>query len=101
MRMLLKVKFPHKEFNQAVRDGSIGTKMGRILEDLKPQAVYYTEQGGQRTAMVIVDLIDATKVPALAEPWFLTFSADVEFHVVMTPEDLRKAGLEELGKRWS
>jgi hypothetical protein len=101
MRMLLKVKFPHKEFNQAVRDGSIGTKMGRILEDLKPEAVYYTEQGGQRTAMVIVDLLDATKVPKLAEPWFLTFSADVEFHVVMTPEDLRKAGLEELGKRWS
>ena len=35
MRMLLKVKFPHEKFNQAVRDGSVGHKVRRILEDLK------------------------------------------------------------------
>ncbi len=101
MRMLLKVKFPHEEFNQAVRDGSIGSKMRRILEDIKPEAVYFTEQNGQRGAILIIDLIDPSKVPAFAEPWFLTFNADVEFHVVMTPEDLQKAGLEDLGKTWS
>jgi hypothetical protein len=101
MRMLLKVKFPHEEFNQAVRDGSIGNKMRRILEDIKPEAVYFTEQNGQRGAILIIDLIDSSKVPALAEPWFLTFNADVEFHIVMTPEDLQKSGLEELGKKWS
>lgn len=101
MRMLLKVKFPHEEFNQAVRDGSIGSKMRRILEDIKPEAVYFTGQNGQRGAILIIDLIDPSRVPALAEPWFLTFNADVEFHIVMTPEDLQKAGLEELGKKWS
>ncbi len=101
MRMLLKVKFPHEEFNQAVRDGSIGNKMRCILEDIKPEAVYFTEQNGQRGAILIIDLIDPSKVPALAEPWFLTFNADVEFHIVMTPEDLQKGGLEELGKKWS
>jgi hypothetical protein len=99
--MLLKVKFPNEEFNQAVRDGSIGSKMRRILEDIKPEAVYFTEQNGQRGAILIIDLIDPSKVPAFAEPWFLTFNADVEFHVVMTPEDLQKAGLEDLGKTWS
>ena len=101
MRMLLKVKFPHEEFNQAVRDGSVGSKMRRILEDIKPEAVYFTGQNGQRGAILIIDLIDPSRVPALAEPWFLTFNADVEFHIVMTPEDLQKAGLEELGKKWS
>ena len=101
MRMLLKVKFPHAEFNQAVRDGSIGHKMRRILEETKPEAVYFTEHNGQRGAILIVDVIDPSKVPALAEPWFLTFSADVEFHIVMKPEELQKAGLEELGKKWS
>ncbi len=101
MRMLLKVKFPHEEFNKAVRDGSIGNKMRRILEDIKPEAVYFTEQNGQRGAILIIDLIDPSNVLALAEPWFLTFNADVEFHIVMTPEDLQKAGLEELGKKWS
>jgi hypothetical protein len=28
------------------------------------------------------------------------FNADVEFHIVMTPDDLRKSGLETLGKKW-
>jgi hypothetical protein len=44
---------------------------------------------------------DPSKIPALAEPWFLTFNADVQFRVAMTPEDLKMAGLEELGKNWS
>jgi IstB-like ATP binding protein len=41
-----------------------------------------------------------SKIPALAEPWFLTFQADVEFRVVMSPDDLKRAGLDELGKQW-
>ena len=101
MRMLLNVKFPHAEFNQAVRDGTVGQKVRRILEDTKPEAVYFTEQNGQRGAILIVDLPDPSKVPAFAEPWFLAFNADVEFHIVMTPDDLQRAGLEELGKKWS
>jgi hypothetical protein len=48
--------------------------------------------------MLIVDLPDPSKIPALAEPWFLTFEADVEFQVVMS---LKRAGLDELGKQWS
>ncbi len=101
MRMLLKVKFPHEEFNQAVRDGSVGHKLRHILEELKPEAVYFTEHNGKRGAILIIDLIDPSKVPALAEPWFLSFNADVEFHIVMVPEDLQRSGLEELGKKWS
>jgi hypothetical protein len=101
MRMLLNVKIPHEEFNKAVKDGSVGNKMGQILEDTKPEAVYFTEQNGQRGAILIIDLADPSQVPAFAEPWFLTFNADVKFQVVMTPEDLKKAGLEDIGKKWS
>ncbi|MGA7875516.1 MAG: hypothetical protein WCA08_07610 [Desulfoferrobacter sp.] len=101
MRMILNVKFPHEEFNKAVRDGSVGHKVRRILEDSNPEAVYFTEQNGQRGAIIIVDLEDPSKVPAFAEPWFLAFNADVEFHIAMTPDDLQRAGLEDLGKKWS
>ena len=101
MRMLLNVKIPHEEFNKAIKDGSVGNKMRRILDDTKPEAVYFTEQNGKRGAILIIDLADPFQVPALAEPWFLTFNADVEFHIAMTPDDLQKAGLEELGKKWS
>lgn len=101
MRVLLNVKFPHKEFNALVKDGSAGAKMDQILKELKPEAVYFTEQGGHRSALVIVDLTDAFKIPSLAEPFFLAFGADVELHPVMTPEDLKKSGLDTLGKKWS
>ncbi len=101
MRMLLNVKIPHEQFNKAVKDGSVGEKVRRILEDIKPEAVYFTEQNGQRGAILIIDMADPSKVPSFAEPWFLAFNADVEFRVVMTPDDLQKAGLEELGKKWS
>ena len=101
MRMLLNVKIPHEEFNKAVKDGSVGNKIRRILEDTKPEAVYFTEQNGQRGAILIIDLPDPSKVPAFAEPWFLAFNATVEFHIVMTPDELQRAGLEELGKKWA
>jgi hypothetical protein len=101
MRVLMNVRIPHAEFNAAVKDGSVGSKLNRILESIKPEAVYFTEQDGQRGAVIVVDMPDPSKIPALAEPWFLTFNADVQFRVAMTQEDLKKAGLEELGKNWS
>ena len=100
MRMIMQVKIPPEEFNAAVRDGSVGQKIERILQDTKPEAVYFTEYEGQRGAIMVVDLKKSSQVPALAEPWFLLFNADVEFHVAMTPEDLGQAGLDALGKKW-
>ena len=101
MRMLVQVKIPHKEFNAAVKDGSVGEKVKRILEETKPEAVYFTEFDGQRGAIMIIDLAEPSQIPNFAEPWFLSFNADVAFHVVMTPEDLGQAGLDELGKKWA
>jgi len=99
--MLLHVRFPHEPFNTALKDGTAGTKMRRILDEMKPEAVYFSEYKGRRGAILIVNLDNPSKVPSFAEPWFITFNADCEFHVVMTPEDLAKAGLDELGKKWS
>jgi hypothetical protein len=101
MRILLNVKLPHQQFNAAVRDGTAGSKLNQILEAIKPEAVYFTEQDGHRGAVLVVDLPDPSRIPALAEPWFLIFDADVEFRVVMTSEDLDRAGLDELGKKWN
>jgi hypothetical protein len=100
VRILLNISLPHEPFNSAVRDGSAGQKLGRIIEEIKPEAIYFTEQHGSRGAVAIVDMSDPSRIPALAEPWFLTFNASVEFRVVMTPDDLQKAGLDELGKKW-
>src|SRR5688572_22627831 len=100
MRMLLSVTIPPEKFNAAVRDGSVGAKLARILETIKPETVYFTEQDGQRGAILIVDIADPSRIPSLAEPWFLTFDADVKLRVAMSLDDLKSAGLDQLGKQW-
>lgn len=44
---------------------------------------------------------DASRTPALSEPFFLTFDASVKIKTCMTPEDLGNAGLNELGKKYA
>jgi hypothetical protein len=100
MKMLMHVRIPSEKFNAAVRDGSAGGKVSRILEETKPEIVYFTEYDGERGAIMIVDVNEPSKVPSYAEPWFLLFDASVEFHVVMTPDELAGAGLDVLGKKW-
>ena len=101
MRVLMFVKLPHQPFNAAVKDGTAGAKLNRILEAMKPESDYFTELNGVRTGVLVVDLPDASKIPSLAEPWFLTFQADIKCQIVMTPDDLKKGGLDALGKKWS
>lgn len=101
MRMLLSVEMPHEPFNTLVREGKAGAIIGRILEEIKPEAVYFTEQNGTRGAILIIDVRDPSRVPSFAEPFFLNFNADCRFRIAMTPEDLGRAGLEELGKKWA
>ncbi len=100
MRVVLHVKIPHEPFNTAVRKGTAGERIQQILAEIKPEAAYFTEYEGRRGAILIVDIADASTIPSLAEPFFLSFNADVEFHMTMTPEDLGKAGLDAIGKKW-
>jgi hypothetical protein len=74
--------------------------MARILEETKPEAAYFTSTDGNRGGYLVYDISKASEIPRLAEPWFINFDAKVEFMPAMTPEDLQKAGLENLGKKW-
>ncbi|MBI4487730.1 MAG: panthothenate synthetase, partial [Deltaproteobacteria bacterium] len=51
MRMLLNVVIPHEPFNTAVREGTVGAIVKRILDETKPEAVYFTELDGTRGAV--------------------------------------------------
>jgi hypothetical protein len=95
------VKFPHAKFNIALKDGTVGQKIHRILEEIKPEATYFTEFDGLRSVILIVNVDNSSKIPALAEPWFLLFEADVQWHIVMSPEELGQAGLEAIAKKWA
>ena len=100
MRMLMNVIFPVEPFNSAVRDGTAGPTIKKILESIKPESVYFTELNGQRGGVLVVDVKEASEIPALAEPFYLAFEADIEFRIAMTPDDLVRANLGALGKTW-
>jgi hypothetical protein len=102
MRFLVKVNIPVEAGNGAAKAGKLGTTIQSILADLKPEAVYFTDDNGQRTGFLVLEMQDASLIPAIAEPWFLAFNASIEIHPVMTPEDLAKAGnaIEQAVKKY-
>ena len=103
MRFLLKVNIPVESGNAAAKAGKLGATIQSILTDLKPEAVYFTDNDGQRAAYIFLDMQDASQIPAIAEPWFLAFNATVELKPVMIPDDLARAGgaIEQAVKKYA
>ena len=93
MRMLLRVSIPVEAGNAAVKAGTLGSTIEEILADLKPEAAYFlADDSGQRSGSVVFDMKDSSQIPAIAEPWFLAFGAQVSLRPVMSLQDLAKAG---------
>ena len=100
MRFLVKVTPSVTRFNECVREGTANARVQQILDEIKPEAVYFYETGGRRTVLMVVEMEKTSQMPAIAEPWFLYFDAEVDFEPCMLPEDLAEAGLEELGRKY-
>jgi hypothetical protein len=92
MRFVVKISWDVEAGNALARQGKLGSTVQSILAELKPEAAYFTAEGGRRGGILIVDVGDASELPAIAEPWFLAANATVEFLPAMRPEDLAKAG---------
>lgn len=103
MRCLVKVSIPTSSGNARVLDGTLGSTIESILNDIKPEAAYFAEEHGERTGFLFCNVKDESEIPAIAEPWFLALGARVEFHPCMTLADLKKGspGFERAIKKYS
>ena len=100
MKMIMISEFPPEPFNSHVRDGSIGNIIGKIVKTLDFESLHFVELDGCRGSVGVFTIADSSEIPRYAEPFFLSFDAQVRFRIAMTPEDLGKAGLAELGEQW-
>ena len=102
MRMMLSLTFPTAKFNELWRQGQAGPKIEKIIEDTKPEAIYFGKGAdGRRGAVVIVDIPTPTDLSRFTEPWYLTFEATIETSICMTPEDIAKIDMDGLAKKYA
>jgi hypothetical protein len=89
MRMIMTVSIPVEAGNAAVLNGSLGPTIQQILADLKPEAAYFSDEGGKRTGFIFFDMKESSQLPAIAEPWFLAFNASLSVRPAMNLQDLQ------------
>ena len=95
MRTMMRVTIPVDHGNKAIKDGSLPKIIQSLLQDVKPEAAYFTTLDGLRTGFMVFDLKDSTDIPRITEPLFQGFNATVQFVPVMNADDL-KAGLNKI-----
>jgi hypothetical protein len=91
MRFLIRAKIPTEAGNKMVKDPNFLKNLEDYMNKAKPEAAYFFEADGNRVMAFIVEMQSVDQIPALAEPLFQGMGANVEFHPVMTFDDLKKA----------
>lgn len=96
MRVMLRATMDTEKANELIRSGKLPQLMRETMERLKPEASYFTTHEGSRACYMVFDLQDSSRIPVIAEPFFMELGARIDLSPVMNAEDLHK-GLSQLG----
>ncbi len=87
MRTMLRWSLEVNASNNALTEGRLPPIVGKLMELTKPEAAYFTADGGQRTIYVFFDMKDSSEIPPIGELMFTNFNGRVEFQPVMNQEE--------------
>ena len=90
MRFLIRARIPTEAGNKMIQDPNFLRKLETYINKVRAEATYFFEANGNRVAAFIVDVQSADQIPIVAEPLFSGMGAHVEFHPVMSLDDLKK-----------
>ena len=92
MRFMIRFGMPTEKVNAAIKDGTFPQTVQSLLEELQPEAAYFTVVDGARCGIFILNMNDAYQLASVAEPLFFGLGAPInEVQLLMTPEDFQKA----------
>ena len=63
MRMMMKASFPIDAGNKGVTDGTLPETVMKFVETMKPEASYFIAEGGQRTAILVLERAPGNLAP--------------------------------------
>jgi len=90
MRTFIKIQVPVERGSKAVQDGTLPKIIGDFMERARPESAYFGVDTGRRTGFFVVDVKDASELPALLEPFFNGLDAAIDLTPVMNPEELKQ-----------
>jgi hypothetical protein len=98
MRFIVRAKIPTEAGNKMVKDPKFIQNLEEYISKVKAEASYFFEADGNRVCAFVVNMDSVDMIPTIAEPLFQEMGANVEFHPVMSFDDLKKA-VQNLGTK--
>jgi hypothetical protein len=71
MRMMLKAVVGTEAGNETIRNGTMAKLIEQTMQELRPEAAYSVgSDDGHRSCVIVFDLDDPSRIPAVSEPFF-------------------------------
>jgi len=91
MRVLVRAMIPTASGNKMVQDPNMVKNLEDYIQKFNCEAAYFTAVNGMRTMRFVLDLSSPDMIPAIAEPLFQKYDANIEIHPTMNLDDVKKA----------
>ncbi len=91
IRMMLKVQIPTEAGNEAIANGTMGQIFQDLIDKIKPEAAYFSQEDGYRTAYFVYMLDSSMAFAEIHEPLMQGLGARVYDQPAETWEDLQGA----------